>query len=389
MRSGGQTNPDRGQTLAGRGGALGSGAGYLPSYGAEQVSGAPVVTLAALGDIVMHRPVIESGYDPAGHSFDFRPLFGELRPILRQADISVAVVETPLSGPERPYSGYPRFNSPYAIADAVQWAGVSLVFTAHNHALDQGSSGLRKTLAYYDRIGLRHAGSRSSPEQKRYVILDCRGIRLAFLAYTSSTNGIATPPGQEWLINRVDLARIAADIAAAKREGADGIVLALHAGVEYRRFPGPAQQRLCQRLVELGVDILLGSHVHVIQPLGWREVAGPDGRRRTAFIAYSLGNLLSNQRWRYTDCGLMVTLKLRKDPDRPQGIRILAADPTPLWVERSFRDGRYRYLIHPLAGPEAAAEPALSPKNRPRLREVWYDTEELLNGWPVYQTDQP
>ena len=348
----------------------------------------PTITLTAVGDIVMHQSVIQSGYDPVRRTYDFRPIFAAIRPLLTQADLSVAVLESPLSGPERRYSGYPGFNSPYAIADAVQWAGVKLVFTAHNHALDQGGQGVLKTLAYYDRIGLRHTGSSSAPGQPRFQLIDCRGIRLAFLACTASTNGIPTPAGRDWLVDRLDLPRIAGDIAAAKKAGADAIVLALHSGVEYRRFPDRAKRQLFGRLLAMGVDILLGSHVHVIEPLEWQEIVAPDGRRRTCFIAYSLGNLLSNQRWRYSDCGLAVTLRLRKDPRYSHRIQILQVSRAPLWVRRTLRDGRYQYLIQKLDGPKTAmatAVPALSLNERARLREVWYDTEELLNGWPVVE----
>ena len=108
--------------------------------------------LTAVGDIVMHLPIVSSSYNPSRSEYDFRPIFTGVEPELSAADLTVGVLETQLSGAESKYTGYPRFNSPYTIADALQWAGFDLVFTAHNHALDQGTAGLMKTLSYLEKL---------------------------------------------------------------------------------------------------------------------------------------------------------------------------------------------------------------------------------------------
>lgn len=340
-----------------------------------------VVTLTAVGDVVMHTPIVDSAFDPATGAYDFRPIFTGINQDLLRSDLAVGVLESPLAGPEEKYTGYPRFNAPGAIADALKWAGLDLVFTAHNHCLDRGISGLESTLAYLDQIGLPYVGGQRQPKQARYRIVAVKGIRLAFLSYTTITNGIATPSGWEWAVNRLDFSRVAEDIAAAKRNGADGIIMAMHTGTEYQRQPSPDQRKLIDRLLDMGVDIILGSHVHVVQPLEVRQVVSADGGpTRTCVIAYSLGNFLSNQRWRYSDSGLMLQIRLEKRSDGP-GINVVGLDSNPLWVHRYYFRERPVYRILKLDGPVYLGDdPNLDILSRQRIREVWEDTAAVLGN---------
>lgn len=352
----------------------------------EAETGQHSLTLNAAGDIVMHLPIVNSARKPDG-SYDFRPIFKSIRPYLNQADLSVAVLETQLDAPGKIYSGYPRFNSPGAIADAILWSGIDLVFLAHNHSLDQGFSGINHTLAYLDKIGLAYTGCNSSPTQPKYRIIEKNQIKLAFFSYTTSTNLIPLPEGKEWAVNILDYQQIANDIAIVKKAGVDGIVFGLHTGTEYIRDPTPEQLEIAEKLLNLGVDIVLGSHVHVVQPI---EISSGNhlvpGKQRTYFIAYSLGNFLSNQRWRYTDCGLLVSLKLVKEPAWP-GIRIVRASYLPLWVYR-YREGKeLRYEIIPLdRGGAYRARFQGQPEILERLDQVKTDTDDLISGWNRHQS---
>ena len=290
-------------------------------------------------------------------------------------------MEAPLAGSESKYTGYPAFNSPSAIADAVQWAGIDLVFTAHNHCLDRGVTGIQKTLAYLDKIGLPSVGCNHNQEGKRYRIFQVKGFKLAFLAYTTTTNGIALPAGKDWLVNVYDTRKIAADISDAKQNGADAIIFVLHTGIEYQRLPSAEQQKLIDQLISMGVDIVLGSHVHVIQPVELRNrVDSATGKTRTCFIAYSVGNFLSNQRWRYSDCGLMVTLQLEKIPGQA-GITIDSYQYTPLWVNRFSKAGKLNYRIKAIEDPNAVSDPDVDADGRWRIKQVWQETKELIDKW--------
>lgn len=365
---------------------LGAGlfaAGLLPC-GAEVPSPVPAgpatIRLVAVGDTLVHAPEITAAWNPGTRTYDFRPMFAEIKPLLDQADLATAVLETTLGGPESGYTGYPAFNSPDQIADALQWAGVDVVFTAHNHLLDRGSKGLFRTLDYLDRIGLAHVGSARTPDPAaRMVLKEINGVKVALLAYTTMTNGIPVPAAYPWSVNLYDQKRMAADVAQARQAGADIVVCAMHSGVEYQRQPAPAQRAIMDQLVQAGVDIVLGSHPHVIEPVEARTLAGPEGTKRTVFVAYSLGNLLSNQRWRYSDCGLMVSLTIAKEPGRPA--TVTEAVWRPLWVHKYQINGQVKYRILPVDDrikTTYAADKLLTAADRQRLAQVWEENLALL-----------
>jgi poly-gamma-glutamate synthesis protein (capsule biosynthesis protein) len=348
----------------------------------------PSMILTAVGDLVMHMPVVNSAFCPTENTYDFRPIFSEIRENLSTADFTVGVLETSLTGEASKYSGYPRFNTPYQIADALQWAGFDLVFTAHNHSLDQGVNGIKNTLSYLESINLPATGSRRHHEQKPYYITEINGIKLAFFSYTTITNGLQPPANMKWILNILDYSKLAWEITQVRQAGVDGIIMALHTGEEYQSYPSEADQQLCHRLFELGVDIILGSHVHVIRPLQTVVIKDPFSERlKSCFIAYSLGNFLSNQRWQYSDCGLMLSLRISKNLFHP-GIDIELLSCFPLWVYKS----NHQYRIFQVPPPESITTvPSLSPPIRQKMLEVWSDTEKTLLRWPgsIKQMEPP
>lgn len=358
-------------------------AGFLgtlifPTFSLVELEEVLVLRLTAAGDVIMHSPIVKSAYQPTSDSYDFRPCFVEIKDYLSAADLAVAVLETPLATTDdRDFSGYPRFIAPPEIADALKWAGIDLVFTAHNHSLDQGIVGLRSTLDYLDHIDLPHTGSRSHPGQREYLVIERQGFRLAFLSYTTSTNGIPLPKEADYALNILDETRLKQTIAKIKALEVDAIILALHTGNEYERMPSKLQQQTARMLVEAGVDIVLGSHVHVIQPYELQTLPVTEGEKR-CFVAYSLGNFLSNQQWRYSDCGLLVTLELEKSAGKT-GAVIKMVEHLPIWVHRYLDGNRYRYVIKKVSGPDA--DPSLPLKARQRMNEVWEETEMLFNDW--------
>lgn len=340
------------------------------------------VNLAAVGDLVMHMPIVHSALNVNNGSYDFRPIFAEVRASINQADLAVGVLETQLAVTDSNYSGYPAFRSPASIADALKWTGIKLVFTAHNHSFDEGAGGLKDTLCYLESINLPYVGCRYDPNQKRYYIIDCKGIRLAFLAYTTAINGLSLPAGQEWMVNLYDRSKILEDIREANADGADCIIMALHGGIEYQRTPSKEQQKMVDWLIKSGVDIVLGSHVHVVQPIETKSMmdAG-DGQLRDCFIAYSLGNFLSNQRWRYSDYGLLVNLTLEKKLGR-SGVRITQHSYEPLWVYRYIEQGTYHYRIVKLTGTnDNVSVPLNDTVARRRIAEVKQETDVLMRDW--------
>jgi poly-gamma-glutamate capsule biosynthesis protein CapA/YwtB (metallophosphatase superfamily) len=343
---------------------------------------AATVTLAAVGDIVMHLPIVNSALNTEDNSYDFRPIFAEVKNDLIQADIAVGVLETQLAGANQIYTGYPAFKTPASIGDALKWAGFKLVFTAHNHSLDRGAEGIKQTLRYLERISLPYVGCRYDPNRKRYLFVDCKGVRLAFLSYTTSTNNLHLPPEQEWMLNLFDRQKILEDIRESKMAGADCVIMALHTGIEYQRTPSARQQEIINWLVKSGVDIVLGSHVHVVQPLEKRNFfERDDGDARDCFIAYSLGNFLSNQRQRYCDYGLLLNLTLEKKSGTP-GVKIVKVNYAPLWVNRYPDQGKYHYRIIKLTGTQYNNNDSFIDADAlKRIGEILNETNELMTDW--------
>ncbi|WNS77384.1 CapA family protein [Bacillus sp. DTU_2020_1000418_1_SI_GHA_SEK_038] len=301
---------------------------------AKQVSVTPkyyveTITLGAIGDILIHDWVYQDAKTASG--YDFNPMFQHINPILQKPDILLANQETILGGEEFGISSYPLFNSPQEVGDALIQAGVDIVSTANNHSLDKGEKGLVASMNYMDKIGLPHVGTYRSPEeQQTLVILTKKGIKVAFLSYTYGTNGIPIPKGKDYLVNLIDREKMKEEIHRAKNE-ADVVVMSLHWGNEYQRFPTAEQKELGQYLIKEGIDILFGHHPHVLQPIEWIKAA--DGR--DALIVYSLGNFLSGQNWDYKDIGGIATINVTKSINE-SGVSIKLDQPAffPTYVSK-------------------------------------------------------
>ena len=264
-------------------------AACLPSSeGAADPRPLVTVDLAAAGDLLIHGPVARAGLRRG--RYDFRPLLAPIAPIIRRADVALCHVETPVGAGAR--SGYPLFNAPGELAAAIHWAGWDACSTASNHSIDRGMWGIRATIHALHEAGVRTTGTaRSSAEARRILVVTVRGIRIAFLAYTYGTNGLPLPA--PWAVNvlgdRVPRAaqRILAEARRARRLGADLVVVNVHWGLEYVHAPTARQRRLARRVLRPhGVDLILGQHAHVVQP-----IARVHGR----FVVYGEGNLLSAQ----------------------------------------------------------------------------------------------
>jgi hypothetical protein len=281
------------------------------------------LTVAVSGDLLPHLPIVARAHALGGdRRYAFAPLFRELRPRIRRATLALCHVETPLV-PGSP-AGYPRFRTPPALAHAIRVTGWDVCSTASNHTLDAGRRGVETTLRALDRARVRHTGSFASRRaRRRLVILRARGVRVAFLAYTASTNGIRPP--RPWSVNLASAGRVLRDARRARRAGAQAVLVNLHWGTEYRHAPDPQQRRLALRLARSrAITAIVGQHAHVVQPI--RRVRGK-------WVVFGEGNLLSNQT---TACcpaasqdGLVAILHLRVKGKRARVERIRYV---PTWV---------------------------------------------------------
>ena len=311
------------------------------------------------GDVMQHLPQVEAAR--SGEGFDYGPVFAALAPRMQSADLAVVNLETTLTRSKR-YTGYPLFRSPVALADALRDAGVDVAVLANNHCCDGGAEGIRTGIEELDRCGIRHTGvfADSADYRRNHPLLLTRnGVRLALLNYTYGTNGMPVPRGM--IVNRIDTVRMAADAAAARTAGADFIVACLHWGNEYERRANAAQRSLAVFLRRHGVDVVVGSHPHVVQP--WEADSAH-------VVLYSLGNLVSNQRRRYTDGGLVAEVEASR---HPEGRMSYALEVTPVWVALP------RYRILP---PEAADTMAL-----PAAYGVFRTDVEAMRGSGYKQSE--
>ncbi|SEN82969.1 poly-gamma-glutamate synthesis protein (capsule biosynthesis protein) [Amphibacillus marinus] len=264
------------------------------------------VTIGAIGDILIHDRV----YDDAriDNGFNFIPMVENVYSYLQEPDILTANQETMIGGEAFGLSGYPSFNSPHEVGDLLAYLNVDLVNLANNHTLDRGEAVIYAALNYWDELNIDYIGSYRSEEDRQQIrVIEKNTIKVAFLGYSYGTNGIRIPEGKEYLINLIDRQQITEDIRRAK-EVSDAIVMHLHFGEEYVRMPNEAQRDLVQYLSNQGVDIIIGHHPHVLQPVEW--IIGEGGQR--TFVSYSLGNFLSGQDQLYRQIGGMVEITIEK-----------------------------------------------------------------------------
>ena len=305
------------------------------------------LTLALAGDVMQHRPQIDAAKQ--GNRYDYGACFTHVRKYIEPADLAIANLETTLAG--EPYTGYPQFSAPDELAAALKDAGFHLLLTANNHSCDRGKTGVARTIGVLDSLQIRHTGTFLSQAQRDSLypmIIDLKGFRLAILNYTYGTNGLPTPPPT--VVNRIDTALIAADVAAARRRSPDLIVACIHWGDEYRLHPNAAQQDLATFLMRQGISLIVGSHPHVLQRMERR--LAPDGSTRHVII-YSLGNYISNMSAINTDGGAMAHIRLIKDQN---GVCIDECCYRFVWTHKPSVDGRKSYTILPIADVEPALD---------------------------------
>ena len=340
---------------------------------------APIdITIAAVGDVLPHTQIVDSVYNPVTGSYDFYPVFAPVAPYLARADYAVANLETPLGGVDKGYSGNPPFNAPDSLAGALRDAGIDLVSTANNHALDQGWDGLVRTLDVLDDSGLSHVGTyRNSRDRAAPFIVDIKGIKVAFLNYADWLNGLSLDDEHAaYAVNKLDADVVAQDAALARLWGADVVIALLHYGVEYERLPSDRQVAISNDILSRGVDIILGSHPHVVQPIEHLFEYETWGRVNNKYVAYSLGNFLSAQRDRYRDSGLIAYVHITK---RGQRVSVTGVSYLPVYVQLSTAQSPVRYRVLPVVpGREPATDTVLTQLEQDRMAAVWEELRSVL-----------
>ena len=319
--------------------------------------------------------------------YDYTPCFEYVAPILQSADLAIANLEVTLPGTP-PYQGYPQFRSPDDLALALRSAGFDMLFTANNHSNDAGPNGLVQTLNTLDDYGFYHSGTFRSPEERRMyypLIVYKNNFKLAFLNYTYGTNGIPTKPPA--VVNLIDEEQIEADIGSARALQPDMIIAIMHWGEEYQRTESRKQRALAGKMFSWGVDLIVGAHPHVVQPIRSFEYEEPNGETRKKLVAYSLGNFISNQRRKNTDGGIMLKVDLKKSEDAFRA-EIEDFHYIPVWRHIEKPAGRNRvFRVLPIAVFEQtdSATAMLNRGDLSSMKQYGTDLRSHLSGSGAYE----
>lgn len=312
------------------------------------------IQIAAAGDIMFHSPQLKAGYDTVTASYDFTDMFSEVKPIFEAADLAIANYETTAGGAEKGFTGYPAFNSPDETIDAIKDAGIDVITTVNNHSLDTGREGLERTVKVMREKGLPSVGTYDKKPKSRVYMHEVKDIDVAILAYTEMVNSVGidfSVKEMNEMLNLMDEQTIKGDVAEAKELGADLILSFMHWGEEYFEEPNERQIEFAEMMAAEGVDIILGSHPHVIQKSAFIE-----GKSHTTFVIYSMGNFISNQREEtlganrnITEDGVIVQLDVRKDNIKDE-ISIEDVSYVPTWVYRNQEqeESTFTYKVLPI-----------------------------------------
>ena len=324
------------------------------------------IDIVSLGNLIIHQSQINGAKNENG--YDFSPSFQYIKEMVSEADISLGILEGALAGGEP--TGYPIFNSPDEVIDSLRDTGIDVVNYANNHIYDYDDEGLQRTIEITKEKGLDVLGVKSTEEEKSYLVKEVDGVKIGFASYvfeTAAVNGYKTINSNPVSINSENLIntfnyndlesfynRIASEISAMKAEGVEFIIASMHWGEEYNTYIEATQNEIAKKLNELGVDIILGGHPHVIQP--YEIICNESGD--STFVIYSQGNSLSNQSEQEigvaeSEDGIMIKFTLEK---KDGNVSLKEYKIIPTWVYKEEKgDGTYYHKIIPVE--EALANP--------------------------------
>ena len=299
------------------------------------------LSLLFAGDFMQHLAQIEAAQTDSGYCYD--DCWQYVRDEISRADIAIGNFETTLGG--KPYNGYPSFCAPDEFFTSLVDAGFDIFLTSNNHSLDTGKRGIERTISRMneeDRIAQVGTYIDRADRDNRYpYVFEKNGIKIALLNYTYGTNGLTESAPN--IVNRIDTTIMAQDIAKARAAAPDAIIACMHWGIEYDQQPNKSQYELADWLIAHGVDHIIGSHPHVIQPLEMRQ----DSAGKEHLVVYSLGNYISNMKIRATDGGMMVRLVLEKDSVS----RVADCGYSLVYTARPVKSGKKNFELIPAARP--------------------------------------
>ena len=300
-------------------------------------SSAQEMSLLFLGDIMGHGPQIKSAWNDSLKKYDYNEVFEPVEDIISSVDFAVANLEVTLAGP--PFDGYPQFSSPDELAEACKNNGIDVLVTANNHSCDRGSMGILRTNRVLDSLEILHTGTFSNQQNRdslNLLVLEKENIRIGLLNYTYGTNGI--PFHAPTYVNLLDSSLIKKDLKFARTKNLDKLIVFVHWGAEYQDQPNLYQKNFNQFFKRQGVDIVIGSHPHVVQPMHYIK-----NNDKEFLTVYSLGNFVSNQRDFRKDGGVMFRCSIVKR-DKAS---ISDKEYILTWVNKFYKNKKWHYEVLP------------------------------------------
>ncbi|MBR3148699.1 MAG: CapA family protein [Eubacterium sp.] len=301
------------------------------------------VTIVAVGDNLIHNTLIDAGKQDDG-TLNYVPFYEEIKKYIEPADIAIINQETMLGGSDFEYSGYPMFNSPWEIGDAAIDAGFDVFTCATNHSMDVGSAGIEKELEYFSKHPeVISVGTNASEEDyNKITYYKKNNINFAFLNYTYGTNGISLPEDKPYVINMLEKEKVTRDIQEA-RKNADVVVVLPHWGTENSHEVNEQQREYIKLFSSLGVDIVIGTHPHVLQPVEW--VTNQENGHKM-LVYYSIGNFISHQVNLNQMCGGMAEITVERKDGK---ISITNAKLAPVIDYYKHTSGGYKFRVYKLS----------------------------------------
>lgn len=290
------------------------------------------IKLIFIGDIMQHDTQINSAW--SGFYYDYSDNFKYVSHLFESVDFVIGNLELTLNGP--PYAGYPKFSCPVEFVQELKRNYVNVLVTANNHCYDYKDTGVIKTINKLDDLQIYHTGTfidEYDYKKNNPLIIENNGVKLALLNYTFKTN--VSSSNSNVIINKIDKNKIKNDIETSKSLNSDGIIIYFHWGDEYTYLPNDFQRDIADFCLQHGVDCIIGSHPHFIQPIT---------KTNNSLICYSLGNFISDQITPYTDTGIIVYTEFTKNKGISKLSNIIYL---PSWTRKMFKDNIYKYNVIP------------------------------------------
>lgn len=350
------------------------------NIGIENVDSVSVITLGFAGDLMCHTPQMTNAKQSDG-SYDFNPSFAEIKAALSAPDIMIGNLELTMAGPKKPYGGYPAFNTPDDYITAISNSGFDFLVTSNNHSMDTGEEGLQRTLKKLRETGMGSTGTFDSQRDHDSIrILVKNGISIAILNYTYGTNGAYPSPAHKYMLNVADSASVGSEVRRARAMNPDILVVIYHWGIENIAEPTAKQDSMFHWAVDYGADLVIGAHPHVVGPVDYFKTKN-NASLDSGIVAWSLGNFVSNQYWRYTDAGLILNVTIEKN--HATGKKTLKNTAfIPTWVYRAYDPSLKQHVIVPATWCGNDSLPQwMNTESKTRMCEAFDDTKKIVGKY--------